>query len=69
MKQLKLLFIFIKHGINPFCKSYKVKHKYYKLTDNDLVWIRDNFGDTMFEIWTKWKEESNETARNSRYRK
>ena len=65
MKQLKLLFILIKHGINPLSKTKNAKYKIHRLTNGELYWIEDKFGTNIFEILTRWKEESNETTRNT----
>ena len=69
MIQLKLLFILIKHGISPLSKTKNAKYKIHRLTNDELYWIEDKFGTNAFEILTRWKEEFNETSRNSRYRK
>lgn len=43
MKYIKLLFILLKHGINPFSKFGKNAYKLNRLTNKDKIWIINNF--------------------------
>ena len=46
MKQLLLFFIFVRHGIWPFCKTSKVRSKLNRFTEKENQWIDKTFGDT-----------------------
>lgn len=47
MNKIILLFILIRHGINPLSKCDKVKDKLCRLTDKELYWISIKFGDNL----------------------
>ena len=47
MIKTRLFFILIKHGINPFAKTFKVKHKLNRLTNKEKEWVEENFGLTL----------------------
>lgn len=53
MNKIILLFILIRHGINPLSKCKNVKNKLCRLTDKELYWISRKFGDTLRLIMEK----------------
>lgn len=53
MKRIILLFILIRHGINPLSKCEKIKGKLCRLTDKELYWISIKFGDNLRLIMEK----------------
>ena len=53
MNKIILLFILIRHGINPFSKCENVRDKLHRLTDKELYWISRKFGDNLRLIMKK----------------
>lgn len=56
MKDIKLLFILLKHGINPFSKFGKNGYKLNRLTNKDREYINNNFE---FNLWHLIKDKEN----------